>query len=32
VSGADALRTTQIIELAYQSARGRRTLDVPSLV
>jgi predicted dehydrogenase len=30
-SGADGLRTTQLIELAYQSARDRRTLDVPSL-
>ena len=30
-SGADALRTTQIIELAYQAARERRTLDVPAL-
>ena len=29
--GADALRTTQLIELAYQSARERRTLDVPAL-
>ena len=27
-SGADALRTTQIIELAYRAARERRTLDV----
>ena len=30
-SGADALRTTQIIELAYRAARERRTLDVPPL-
>jgi predicted dehydrogenase len=30
-SGADALRTTQVIELAYRAARERRTLDVPSL-
>ena len=31
-SGADALRTTQIIELAYRAARERRTLEVPALV
>jgi predicted dehydrogenase len=30
-SGADGLRTTQLIELAYQAARERRTLDVPGL-
>jgi predicted dehydrogenase len=30
-SGADALRTTQLIELAYQAARERRTLEVPGL-
>ena len=30
-SGADALRTTQLIELAYQAAREGRTLPVPSL-
>jgi len=30
-SGADALRTTQIIELAYRAARAGRTLDVPAL-
>ena len=30
-SGADALRAGQIVELAYQAARERRTLDVPSL-
>jgi predicted dehydrogenase len=30
-SGADGLRTTQLIELAYQATRERRTLDVPSL-
>jgi predicted dehydrogenase len=30
-SGADGLRTTQLIELAYQAARERRTLDVPPL-
>jgi predicted dehydrogenase len=30
-SGADALRTTQIIELAYRASRERRTLDVPAL-
>jgi predicted dehydrogenase len=30
-SGADALRTTQILELAYRAARERRTLAVPSL-
>jgi predicted dehydrogenase len=30
-SGADALRTTQIIELAYRTARERRMLDVPAL-
>jgi predicted dehydrogenase len=30
-SGADALRTTQIIELSYQAARERRTLAVPAL-
>jgi predicted dehydrogenase len=29
-TGADALRTTQIIELAYRSARERRSLDVPA--
>lgn len=29
--GADGLRTTQLIELAYQSARDRRTLEVPGL-
>ena len=30
-SGADALRTTQIIELAYRAARESRTLAVPAL-
>ena len=30
-TGADALRTTQLIELAYQSSRERRTIDVPAL-
>ena len=30
-SGADALRTTQIIELAYRADRECRTLDVPAL-
>jgi len=30
-TGADALRTTQIIELAYQAARERRVLEVPRL-
>jgi predicted dehydrogenase len=30
-SGADALRTTQIIELAYRAARERRTLEIRSL-
>jgi predicted dehydrogenase len=31
-TGVDALRTTQIIELAYRAARERATLDVPPLV
>jgi predicted dehydrogenase len=30
-SGADGLRTTQLIELAYEAARERRTLPVPGL-
>lgn len=30
-SGADGLRTTQIIELAYRAARERQTLEVPPL-
>jgi predicted dehydrogenase len=30
-SGADAVQTSQIIELAYRSASERRTLDVPHL-
>ncbi len=30
-SGADALRTTQVIELAYRAARERQTLAVPAL-
>lgn len=30
-AGADGLRTTQIIELAYQAAREGRTLNVPTL-
>jgi predicted dehydrogenase len=30
-SGADALQTSQIIELAYQAAREKRTVDVPTL-
>jgi predicted dehydrogenase len=31
-SGADALRTSQIIELAYQAAKEQRTIEVPTLV
>ena len=29
-SGADAVRSSLIIELAYRAARERRTLDVPA--
>jgi predicted dehydrogenase len=31
-SGADALRTSQIIELSYVAARERRTIEVPAMV
>lgn len=31
-SGAEALRTSQIVELAYSAARQARTVDVPQLV
>ena len=30
-SGWDGLRTTQLIELAYQASRERRTIDIPPL-
>jgi predicted dehydrogenase len=30
-SGADALRTTQVIELAYRAARECRTFEIPSV-
>jgi predicted dehydrogenase len=30
--GWDGLRTTQLIELAYQSSRERRTIDIPPIL